>query len=176
MAKKTVNKEPNALKKSLEFAKRPNTTFTLGLVLMAFTLYIIISFLSFFLSGGADQSEIGAAAAATGEVVNSAGRGGAIVADYLVNDCFGWSSLLIIPLLVVVAIRLMDLRRPQLLKWFVSIAFGMVWGSLFFSFALGNVVTGFMNPGGAHGDFLVAVLALVLVLYHFLLFLISIHS
>lgn len=159
MAKKTVNKEPNALKKSLEFAKRPNTTFTLGLVLMAFTLYIIISFLSFFLSGGADQSEIGAAAAATGEVVNSAGRGGAIVADYLVNDCFGWSSLLIIPLLVVVAIRLMDLRRPQLLKWFVSIAFGMVWGSLFFSFALGNVVTGFMNPGGAHGDFLVAVLA-----------------
>ena len=159
MAKKTVNKEPNALKKSLEFAKRPNTTFTLGLVLMAFTLYIIISFLSFFLSGGADQSEIGAAAAATGEVVNSAGRGGAIVADYLVNDCFGWSSLLIIPLLVVVAIRLMDLRRPQLLKWFVSIAFGMVWGSLFFSFALGNVVTGFMNPGGAHGDFMVAVLA-----------------
>lgn len=158
MAKKSTNKEPNIFKRTIEFVKRPNVTFTSGVVVVAFTIYLLLSFLSFFVTGAADHSEIDAASAVAGEVANSAGRSGAIVADYLINDCFGWSSVLLIPMLLVVALRLMNLHSVSLLKWFISVSFGVVWGSLFFSFILGDVITGFVNPGGAHGDFLCGLL------------------
>ena len=137
MAKKSTNKEPNIFKRTIEFVKRPNVTFTSGVVVVAFTIYLLLSFLSFFVTGAADHSEIDAASAVAGEVANSAGRSGAIVADYLINDCFGWSSVLLIPMLLVVALRLMNLHAVSLLKWFISVSFGVVWGSLFFSFILG---------------------------------------
>ncbi len=150
MAKKNTVKEPSALERALEYVKSPNTTFVAGVVVAALAVFFCFSFLSFFSSGGADQSAIDAATTVAEEVENSTGKSGAIVASYLVNDCFGWSSVLIVPLMVVVALRLMSLRRPPLMKWCIGVAFGVVWGSLAFGFIFDDLA--FMTPGGAHGE------------------------
>lgn len=153
MAKKEIVKEPNFFQKTTAFFKEPNTVFVVGVVFAAIAVYLCFSFLSFFSSGGADQSVINSAEAAVETVENSTGRSGAIVASYLINDCFGWASVLIVPFLVVVALRFMNMRRPPLLKWFVATVFGMIWGSVFFSFLLSDVMAGsFMVPGGRHGE------------------------
>lgn len=159
MAKKnnTQNKKPSFLQRVKFIAANPTLRFMLGLLMGAVAIFLCSSFLSFFSSGGADQSTIDAAAAAVADadasVQNTSGRGGAIVADYLVNGCFGWSSVLLIPLFVGAMLRLMDIYRPNLLKWFFMALFGIVWGSVFFAFALGSLFEGsFMSPGGRHGE------------------------
>lgn len=163
MAKKTntQNKKPSFLQKVKILAANPTLRFMMGLVMGAVAIFLCSSFLSFFSSGGADQSTIDTAAAAVAEaeenVQNTSGRGGAIVADYLVNGCFGWASVLLVPLFVGFMLRLMDIYRPNLLKWFFITVFGVVWGSVFFAFVLGTFFEGsFMSPGGRHGETVVA--------------------
>lgn len=138
------------MERVLEYIKSPNTTFVAGVVVAAMAIFFCFSFLSFFSSGGADQSAIDEATVVAETVENSTGKGGAIVASYLVNDCFGWSSVLIVPLMVVVALRLMALRNLPLVKWTIGVLFGIIWGSLFFGFILDDIA--FMTPGGVHGE------------------------
>lgn len=160
MAKKNIQKKEGILKRGMDFLNGANTKFVIGLLFGALAVYLCFSFLSFFSSGGADQSEIDMASSMAGNVENSTGRSGAVVADFLVNGCFGWSSVLIVPLVVVFAMRLMNLRRPPLVKWFVGVVFGIIWGSLFSSFAFDSVMSGsFIAPGGAHGRYVLSWLA-----------------
>lgn len=156
MAKKNTVEEPGFFKRIIQFFKDSNTKFVFGIIIAAVAVFLSFSFLSFFSSGGADQSEIDVATQAVSEVKNSTGRSGAVIASYLVNNCFGWASLLIIPLFIVLALRLMNLRRPPIVKWFIGVVFGMIWGSVFFAFILNDAMAGsFMVPGGAHGEFVV---------------------
>lgn len=163
MAKKnnTQNKQPSFFQKAKLVFRNPILHFVMGLVMGALAIFLCSSFLSFFASGGADQSSIDAATVVVADVEtavqNTSGRGGAIVADYLVNDCFGWASVLVLPLFVGLMLRLMNIYRPNLIKWFVITVFGIVWGSLFFAFILGSLFEGsFMSPGGRHGETVVA--------------------
>ena len=150
---KNTTENPGFFKKAITFLKEPNTKFVVGIILAVLAVFLCFSFLSFFSSGGADQSEIEVARKATENVRNSTGRSGAIMANYLINDCFGWSSLLIIPFLIVVALRFMNMSHQPLMKWFISVVFGMIWGSVFFAFILHDSMSGsFMTPGGAHGE------------------------
>lgn len=157
MAKKanTQNKKTQLFVRAKLFLMNPTLLFMLGLIMGAMAIFLCSSFLSFFSSGGADQSVFDAVVANEAEttVQNTSGRGGAMVANYLVNGCFGWSSVLLVPLLVGFMLRLMNIYRPQLLKWFFITVFGIVWGSVFFAFTLGSLFEGsFMSPGGRHGE------------------------
>lgn len=154
MAKKNiVVEEPGLFRRVINFFGEPNTKFIIGIIMAAVAVFVSFSFLSFFSSGGADQSEIDAATQVASDVQNSTGRSGAVIASYLVNDCFGWSSVLVVPFLAVLALRLMNMRRPPIVKWFVGTVFGMIWGSVFFAFILNDAMAGsFMVPGGAHGE------------------------
>ena len=159
MAKKSSIKKINIFKDALERLRNGNAPFILGLLVAAFSLYLGCSLLSFFLSGGADQSlsaidavpELSDALPDTPK--NSAGLGGAAVANYLVNRCFGWSVIFVVPLLLVVAVRLMSIARPSLSKWFICSSFAVVWGSIFSAFAFGGLMAeSFVSPGGRHGE------------------------
>ncbi len=162
MAKKNNTRDKiSFIEKTKAAFENPNVLFILGLLFGAIAVFLCSSFLSFFSSGGADQSVIDAVAegseAAKEAVENTSGRGGAIVADFLVNRCFGWASVLVVPLLVAVMLRLMNIRRPDMLKWFIATVFGIVWGSVFFAFFLGDFFSGsFVSPGGNHGEFISA--------------------
>ncbi len=158
MAKKSVVKEPNIFQKALEALRNKNFLFILGLIVATVTIYLTCSLLSFFFSGGADQSvypidaPVELVEASDAAVENSTGLGGAVVANYLVNTCFGWSVVLFIPFLVAVSLRLMDIKRVHLAKWFICSVFGVVWGSLFSAFAFGELLAhSFISPGGIHG-------------------------
>ncbi len=144
-------------KQTIDAIRNRKFLFVIGLFLLVFAGYLACSFFSFFASGGAFQSEIEALEA--GKVVSAedvdvaTGINGAIIADYLINRCFGWSVILVLPFLVLLSLRLMELYRANLTRWFICTVFVIVWGSLFFSFVFGSLFDGsFVSPGGMHGE------------------------
>ncbi len=148
----------DSYRKVVIFFRNHNVQFVLGLLFAAFAIFLCSSFVSFFSKGGADHSLLEVAEAAVdGSVANTSGKSGAIVAKYLINDCFGWASLLFLPVVVLVAARLMRLFDIRLGRWLVYGFFSIVWFSLLFSFAFGDVfVESYVSPGGAHGEFMKA--------------------
>ena len=162
MAKKNNKKRGlpvwDSYRKVVIFFRNHNVQFVLGLLFAAFAIFLCSSFVSFFSKGGADHSLLEVAEAAVdGSVANTSGKSGAIVAKYLINDCFGWASLLFLPVVVLVAARLMRLFDIKLGRWLVYGFFSIVWFSLLFSFAFGDVfVESYVSPGGAHGEFMKA--------------------
>ena len=176
MAKKNTKVQENKasfIKRVRFVLHHPTLHFFVGLFCLVLAIFICSSFLSFFSSGGADQSAIEAVGEGVETAVeNTSGKSGALVADFLINGCFGWSSVLVIPLLVVLMLHFMKIRRPDLVKWFIMTLFSIVWGSVFFAFTLGSFFAGsFMSPGGRHGEFVsawlmdkVGVVGLILIL------------
>ena len=145
------------------FLKNPGFHFVLGLLCAAFVVFLFVSFVSFFSSGGNDRSLVEAMASGStvaGEVAeNSSGKGGAILADYLVNGCFGWASIFVIPLMIILSFRLMRLREMKIKRTVISLIFFMLWGSLLFAFVFSEGFSStFMSPGGDHGEWLCGLL------------------
>ena len=135
------------------FADR-KVQFVLGALIVAFAVFFCFSYVSFFSAGGNDHNilEIYEVEGRDAKAANSGGIGGAVIAEYLVNDCFGWSSILLFPLLVLWAIRLMHLCEFRLGRWTLIMAIPMVWLSIFFSFVIGEGFDSwYASPGGAHG-------------------------
>ena len=129
-----------------------------GICFSIFLIFLASSFVSFVMSGGADNSLLEAGSgvdlnATDNGVTNYTGSLGARMAMFLMNGCFGWAAFAILPFLLALVVRLFDWRRPRLVKWFIASVCGMVWGSLFFSFLFGDLMAGsFLSPGGEHGE------------------------
>ena len=157
-----------------------------GICFSIFLIFLASSFVSFVMSGGADNSllETGSSVdlnSTDNGVTNYTGSLGARMAMFLMNGCFGWAAFAMIPFLLALVVRLFDWRRPRLSKWFIGSVFGMAWGSLFFSFLFGDLMAGsFLSPGGEHGERVTAWLVsqigplgmVLLLLVTFLLFMI----
>ena len=113
--------------------------FVIGLVLVIFSVYLLLAFSSFFFTGAADQSIIDGGSAqelisTNNGVKNYAGSRGAQLASYLINECFGVSSFLILVFLAVAGLKLMRVRVVRLWKWFIGCSLMLVWFSVFFGF------------------------------------------
>ena len=137
------------------FLSHQTVRFALGAVCLAFTIFLGFSLISFLWSGGGDQTIV--ESVTTGETAgNASGKGGAVVANYLVNGCFGWASLMALPFLVLLSCTLMDLRFVQgvrKVRWGVITLFLLVWCSVLFDFLFGNSFQdSFMLPGGRNGE------------------------
>ena len=128
--------------------------FVIGLVLVIFSVYLLLAFSSFFFTGAADQSIIDGGSAqelisTNNGVKNYAGSRGAQLASYLINDCFGVSSFLILVFLAVAGLKLM---RVRLWKWFIGCSLMLVWFSVFFGFVfVDQYKDSFLYLGGMHG-------------------------
>lgn len=166
MAKKTTatkqnsNNEPGKLAVMKAFFSSERTRFITGLIIAIITIYIGLSLISFFFTGGADQSKIENVPLSDlltnrGSVENWTGVRGAFLADLLMNRWFGISSFMILFFLGSVGAKMMNLRKVSLLKRFLFSAAMLVWGSLFFAFVF---ITGyedtFIYLGGQHGYYL----------------------
>jgi len=131
--------------------------FALGLLLLGFTIYMIIAFVSFFTTGAADQSLIeeireGEMLNQHHEYANSCGSVGAHLSYFFIKRCFGISAFLIPLFLLLVSLRLMRAYKVNLWKWFLSTMLIMVWGSVTLSkFLTPLFVDSHFNPGGDHG-------------------------
>ena len=131
--------------------------FVIGLVLVIFSVYLLLAFSSFFFTGAADQSIIDGGSAqelisTNNGVKNYAGSRGAQLASYLINDCFGVSSFLILVFLAVAGLKLMRVRVGRLWKWFIGCSLMLVWFSVFFGFVfVDQYKDSFLYLGGMHG-------------------------
>ena len=128
-------------------------SFMLGLVLFCLAIYFILSFVSFFSTGAADQTLIesprdGEIANVNGEFANSCGSLGAYTAYFFIKQCFGLSAFLIPIFLFLVSLRLMKAyTRVSLLKWFFALAILMIWTSVCFAKLLSPFFSNsFFNP------------------------------
>lgn len=166
MAKKNTIKEketskqhtPTFLNKVAAFLKNDTLHFIIGLLLVIFSVYLLLAFSSFFITGSADQSIIDAAdtqrlASTDNGVKNFAGSRGAQVASFLINDCFGISSFFILLFLTLAGLKLMRVRIVRLGRWFVLCSLALMWFSLFFGFVFADYDTFFLL-GGRHGDYI----------------------
>ncbi len=141
----------------LAIFKNETLHFAIGLMLLMFMLYLLVAFVSFFFTGGADQSLVDGASAtdlATGDVEasNLAGAQGARLADRFINGAFGASSFFFVLLLAVAGIKLMRIARIRLWRWFIVCCVMMVWTSLFLAYATQHIFEDrFFLLGGLHG-------------------------
>ena len=113
--------------------------FITGLLIFFVTIYIALSLISFFFTGGADQSKIeyvplSDLLVGRGSVENWTGVRGAVLADCLMNRWFGISSFMFLFFLATLGARLMNLTKVSLMKRFLFCSAWMLWGSLFFAF------------------------------------------
>lgn len=147
----------NAIK---SFFSNERTRFVTGLVIMIITLYIGLALVSFFFTGGADQSKIENVPIADllsnrGSVANWTGVRGAYISDLLMNRWFGVSSFMILFFFASWGAKLMSLKRVALFRRFLFSAVMLIWGSIFFAFFfIKGYEDSFIYLGGQHGFYI----------------------
>ena len=123
--------------KTWTILKSETTAFVIGLLCVIFGVYLLLAFSSFFFTGGNellafssffftggnDQSILShpnpSELLETGNrIQNYAGARGAQLAQFLINDCFGFSAYCIIIFLVVAGMKLMKAYEFRIRYWF----------------------------------------------------------
>ena len=159
-AKQNTNNGESKFKGIRNFFTSERTRFITGLVISIVTIYVGLALISFFFTGGADQSKIENIPLSDlvinrGSVENWTGVRRAFLADLLMPRWFGISSFLILFFLGSVGAKLMNLSRVSLLKRFLFSAAMLIWGSLFFAFIfIRGYEDTFIYLGGQHGYYL----------------------
>ena len=135
------------------FMSDSRVQFAFGALLLAFAVFFCFSYVSFFSSGGDDQNLLETLASdSAARASNSTGVGGAILAEYLVNGCFGLASILLFPLLIMWAVSLLHICDINYKRWTILLSFPVVWFSVLFSLIFGEGFDSWhVSPGGAHG-------------------------
>lgn len=134
------------------------TKFVAGLFLFLIVLYIVLSFLSYFFTGAADQSKLDVPWSELKlmrtQIQNWASVAGAYISEMFINRWFGLPSFAMLWFFVVAAFRLMNVRITPVLQTFFHSFFWLIWGSVFLGFAISPLVKDvlFFSPGGQHGD------------------------
>ena len=131
--------------------------FVIGLLLLLIAGYLIWAFVSYLVTGAADQSLI--ETPRDGEILNehhefqnSCGSIGAYASWFFIKRCFGLPAFLIPIFLLLLAVNMMRAYKVGLLKWFMCLTIVMIWGSI----TAAKFLTPFFenacfNPGGDHG-------------------------
>lgn len=129
---------------------------SIGVLLLAFVIIMIVSFISYFFTWESDQSlsNYGFFEALFNsdiQVENKAGKLGAIIANFFIRDTFGIASFAILAMLVVISLRLLKIRKVRILPFIIKSAVIMLWLSI----ALASVFKdSLFMLGGKHGYFL----------------------
>lgn len=137
-----------------DWASSQTTRWITGLFLGFFGVYLGVSFLSYFVTCIPDQAQItNSPVGMSGPVANTGGEGGARISEFLINECFGLGSLVIVFWLVAMSLKLL-VGRPR----FKSVDFtikSMV-ALVTVSLIVGLVTIGVastVNWGGYHGRY-----------------------
>lgn len=162
MAKKKQGDKSKSFSEVLGFNYIINdkANFIYGLIFISISIYIVISFFSYFNTGQADQSlvtnlRVGEIQNTGRTFQNACGSIGAIISHFFIAKCFGIPSFIIPIFLILCGLKMMGAYSVNLIKWFFCMAIIMIWSSV----AMAKMVTPFMteqvfNPGGAHGAYI----------------------
>lgn len=160
MAKKKSDKQNNnEVPHSLFYFifKSETTHFVIGLICVFFAVYLLLAFTSFFFTGAVDQSILyhpqqGELLGTSANIKNYAGTRGAQIAEYLINNCFGFASFFVIVFMGVLGMKFMKAYKVKLWKWFICCSVLLIWFSISLAFFLqDSFKDSFFYPGGLHG-------------------------
>ena len=166
--KRTIKKKTASSQQEnrfITFLKSERTLFVLGLMMAFFGLFILLSIVSFFFTGAADQSAVQDSRFfrlifnSELEIRNWMGAGGAHMAESFVNNGFGIFSMLIPLLIIYIGLAVMKVVCFHALKTLFLVAYGLICGSIISAFFLNRVFpNSHINFGGAHGTQIEAIL------------------
>ena len=161
MAKKKKEEErrPSFIEsiEGINFFHNEKLKFFIGLLFFAVAFYFVLSFISFFGNGHADQSLIenirGGEMANEHQIFeNYCGSLGAYTAYFFINRCFGLAAFIIPFFLFLVSFHLMKAYRVNLWKWFFALAIVMICSSVTMAKFLTPIFAdSHFCPGGDHG-------------------------
>ncbi|MBR5532460.1 MAG: DNA translocase FtsK 4TM domain-containing protein [Bacteroidales bacterium] len=154
MTRKKNSKNNSTINNIRDFFKKDSVKVSIGIILILFTIYLIISLTSFLISGFADQSLLDASANAE-NVTNKGGSTGSRLANVLINKWIGVSTYLFIPLLIAIGLKLIGVLKKPLTKMFVYSCCIAIVLSVTLSFLFVNGETGYsIYWGGMHGYYI----------------------
>jgi len=152
MAKKKRKK-----KKYFGFLRDERFKLTLGIFFILFSLYLYLAFISYFFTWKTDQSFEWSRVFSGPEVLvdNWAGKFGAFLANKFINQWFGIASVALPLILLIIGLRLINIRTLPLGKTGRILLVGTILLSIILSFLFDDA-GGFLGsgPGGGHGYFL----------------------
>ena len=161
MAKKTKQRKKIDWTQCKAFFQNEKTRIITGLLLFFLSSYMLISLLSFLLSGDSDynllQHSLEQINEQNSSYSNAGSSLGAKMAHLLINQWFGIATLLWPIYLVAVSIKLLHPSlRYSLSRWLISILFFTLWSSVFLALVAPVIdAAPYLQLGGHHGNQLV---------------------
>lgn len=154
--RRDLPKNNNLIGKIRTYTKHERVVFSTGILLILISVYILVSLISFFVTGGADQSEIatntGIATGVSNNISNWGGMLGARLSNLLINRWIGIASFLICPFLAMCGMSLMKLKHYSFGRLLSLTCALMIIISLFCGFFFVNGYDdSYVFLGGMHG-------------------------
>ncbi len=134
--------------------KSPTTRIMSGIFIGCITVYLGVSFISYFANCIQDQSVINSTGIGTsGQVGNAGGEGGARLAEFLINESFGLGSFVIIIWLGALSMRMLTGKpRFKTVNFTIKCLVALITVSLIVGLATIGIHTS-VNWGGYHGRY-----------------------
>lgn len=163
MAKRKKESKMSSFGETVGFSKifhNERLNFMIGIISFVVAIYLILSFISFFTTGAADQSlieepRVGEMMNEKGEFQNNCGSIGAYSAYFFIKQCFGLPAFMIPVFLILVSMKLMRVYSIHLAKWFMGTMIVMIWASVMLAkFISPLFIDSCFNPGGDHGEYI----------------------
>ncbi len=151
------NKDTSFIKKISAFFSNDTVKFIIGLCLCAIGVFVILSELSFLVSGKDDYNLLtkgfGELANDTKGFSNICSATGAKLANAMINNWFGIPSILVPIFLLIVGHRLCNPdTKYSILRHFIFCFFVMIWTSVLLGAVVPEAqILDFIRPGGLHG-------------------------
>lgn len=165
MSKKNKTQKKNEPRRSpfsalKQYFRDERLRFFLGVSCSLLTIYLSIAFISFFFTGGADQSKldikwIELIINSQIHVENWTGKTGAFLSNLFINKWFGLASFSFLYLLVIIALRLFSVKIHSLTKSIRNTLIISIWLSITLAyFCIDSYNDSYLFMGGAHGFFI----------------------
>ena len=139
------------------FGKWETFSFCVGLLIGVVAIFMLVAFVSYLFTGEADFSLLESHTDPLNSELrykNVCGSWGAIVAFFFLNDLFGLASFILLPYLIILAMRMMRIFKFTLVRKFILFTVLMLWTSVFlaaFGYLFPFFEGSFVKLGGNHG-------------------------
>lgn len=139
------------------FGKWETFSFCVGLLIGVVAIFMLVAFVSYLFTGEADYSLLESHTDPLNSELrykNVCGSWGAIVAFFFLNDLFGLASFILLPYLIILAMRMMRIFKFTLVRKFILFTVLMLWTSVFlaaFGYLFPFFEGTFVKLGGNHG-------------------------
>ena len=134
-SKDSVKTAPENPKEKFSWKLNRQQKFVVGVLLIFFSLALLLSFISYFVTGNTDQSEISQIANRSAKTDNWLGKIGAFIADFFLYKGFGVTSFIFIRIVFLVgAYLVLDMALAKLKKSFFWDLFLIIIGSILLGF------------------------------------------